>query len=225
MLLPHLLQALNVTCYAIGDRMLIKIARQEAIDKFPIFPLRHYNSKEDDDVFDYPKVFANYILTLPSKSYTGHIELLGVELVSIAKTFGSDKLIFLGDARVAWLKRLNTHQVFKRALQYLADNKIGKRFDWALEADIAQIPVFVKHMAWLVRTNGILPDVYFTDPGQNIIANICQYANLHISTKNKGADKVFRQAIVKSHFTYLVDGRCQNKFSRDGAIKGRSLTV
>ena len=62
--------------------MLIKIDRQEAINKFPNLPLRHYNPKEDEDVFNYPKVFANYVLTLPSKSYKGHIKLLGTQLAS-----------------------------------------------------------------------------------------------------------------------------------------------
>ncbi len=62
--------------------MLIKIDRQKAIDKFPNVPLRHYDPKEDENVFNYPKVFANYVLTLPSKSYKGHIKLMGTELVN-----------------------------------------------------------------------------------------------------------------------------------------------
>ncbi len=205
--------------------MLIKIDRQEAIDKFPNLPLRHYNLKEDEDVFNYPKVFANYVLTLPSKSYKGHIKLLGTQLVSLAKNLGFDNFIFLGDEDIAWLRRLNTHENFQEALQYLVDNKIGKRFNGALQVDIAEIPTFIKHLAWLVRTNGILPYVHFIDPEQNILGNICQYGNLHISTKNKKADKKFNDVIAKSTFTYLTDGSCYNKFSKSGAIKGRTITV
>jgi hypothetical protein len=205
--------------------MLIKIDRQEAIDKFPNLPLRHYNPKEDEDIFSNPKVFANYALTLPSKSYKGHIKLLGTELVSLALNLGFDNYIFLGDEDIAWLKRLNTYENFQESLQYLVGNKINKRFNGALQVDIAEIPTFIKHLAWLVRTNGILPYVHFIDPTQNIIGNICQYGNLHISTKNKTADKNFKSAIAKSSFTHLTDGNCYNKFSKSGAIKGRTITM
>ena len=204
--------------------MLIKIARQEAIDKFPNLPLRHNNSKEDE-VFNYPKVFANYVLTVPSKSYKGQIKLLGSQLASLANNLGFDNFIFLGDEDIAWLRRLNTYENFQEALQYLADNKIGKRFNGALQVDTLEIPTFIKHLAWLVRTNGILPYVHFIDPSQNVIGNICQYGNIHISIKNKTADKNFKDAIAKSQFTYLTDGSCYNKFSKSGAIKSRTIVV
>lgn len=205
--------------------MLIKIDRQEAIDKFPNLPLRHYNRKEDEDVFNYPKVFANYILTLPSKSYKGHVKLIGPELVNLTKGLGSDYLIFLGDENVVWLKRLNTHEAFQESLQYLVENKIGKRFNGALQVDITQLPVFIKHLTWLVRTNGILPYVHFIDPGQNVVGNICQYGNLHISIKTKKADKVFKALITKSKFEFLNDINCTNKFSQSSRIKGKTIEV
>jgi hypothetical protein len=221
---PHR-QAVNVACYSIRNRMLIKIDRQEAINKFPNLPLRHYNPKEDEDVFNYPKVFANYVLTLPSKSYKGHIKLLGTQLAFLSNNLGYDNFIFLGDEDIAWLRRDNTNENFQEALLYLVDNKIGNRFNGALQVDKAAIPTFIKHLAWLVRTNSILPYVHFIDPGQNIIGNICHYGNLHISTKHKTADKKFKYAIAQSSFTYLTDGSCYNKFSRSGTFKGRTISV
>lgn len=205
--------------------MLIKLDRQDTINKFQNLPLRHYNPKEDEEVFKSPDVFANYILTLPSKSYKGHIKLLGTQLVSLAKNLGYINFTFLGDMDTAWLRRLNTYENFQEALQYLVDNKIKKRFNGALQVDIAELPTFIKHLAWLVRTNGILPYVYFIDPGQNIIGNICQHGNLHISPKNKMADKNFKDAIEKSSFTYLSDGGCYSQFSKSSVIKARSITV
>ena len=204
--------------------MLIKIDRQEAIDKFRILPLRYYNSNEDEVVIKYPKVFANYVLTLSSKSYKGHIKLLAAELVSLANNFGFDKFIFLGDEDIPWLRRLNTYDIFQEALQYLVDNKISKRFNGALQVDTTEISIFIKHLTWLVRTNGILPYVHFIDPAQTIIGSICQYGNLHISTKNKTIDKKFKNVIAKSSFIYLTDENCYNKFSKSGAIKDRKVS-
>jgi len=205
--------------------MLIKIDRQEAISKFPILPLRHYDKKNDEDVFNYPKVFANYVLTLPSKSYRGHQKLLGAEITSLTKDLGYDHLIFLGDIDISWLRRLNTYESFQEALQYLVDNKIGKRFNGALQVDTDELPIFIKHLSWLVRTNGVLQYVHFTDPGQNIVADICQYGNLHISPTTKAVDKRFKDIIAKSKFTFLADTNCINKFSKSNAIKGRTITV
>lgn len=215
----------TITSYAIRHFMLNKIDRQEAINKFSNLPLRHYNPKEDEEVFKYPKVFASYVLTLPSKSYKGHIKLLGTQLTSLAKNLGYDNLIFLGDSDIAWLRRLNTSENFQEPLQYLVDNKINKRFNGALQVDTAEISTFIKQLAWLLRTNGILPYVHFIDPGQNIIGSICQYRNLHISTKNKKADNNFKTAIAKSSFTYLTDTSCYNEFSKSGAIKKRTINV
>ena len=192
--------------------MLIKIDRQDAINRFPNLPLRHYDPKDDEEVFNYPKVFANYVLTLPSKSYKGHIKLLGTQLASLTTYLGYKDLIFLGDSDIAWLRRFKEYKTFQEALQYLLDNKVGKRFNGALQVDIIQLPFFIKNLAWLVRTNGILPYVHFIDPGQNIIGEICQYGNLHVSTKNKTVDKKLKVAIAKSSFTYLTDGSCDNKF-------------
>jgi hypothetical protein len=205
--------------------MLIKIDRQEAITRFPNFPLRHHNPKEDEEVFNYPRIFANYVLTLPSKSYKGHIKLLGTQIVSLVKNLGYDNLIFLGDEDIAWLKRFKTYPNFQEALQYLLDNKIGKHFNGALQVDTTEIPTFIKHLAWLVRTNGILPYVHFIDPGQNIIGDICQYGNLHISPKTKTADKHFKEVVAKSKFVYLPDESCYNKFSKSNSLKGRQIQV
>jgi len=205
--------------------MLIKIDRQEAINKFPILPLRHYDKKNDEEIFNSPKVFANYVLTLPSKSFRGHQKLLAGQITFLAKNFGFNHFVFLGDLDVAWLKRLNTYENFQDSLQYLVDNKVGKRFNGALQVDIGELPRFIKNLSCLVRTNGIVQYVHFTDPGQNVVAAICQYGNVHISTKNKKADERFKDLVTKSQFTYLADTNCSNKFSMSNAIKGRTITV
>lgn len=158
--------------------MLTKIDRQKAIDEFPNLPSRYYNQEDDEEVYGYPEVFAKYVLTLTSKSYKGHIKLLGTEITSLITSLGFDKLTFLGDDKTPWLYKDHDYKPAKEGLQYLADNKIGKRFNGGLQVDTVQLPIFTKHLCWLVRTNAVLAYIHFTDSGQNIIGSICQYGNL-----------------------------------------------
>lgn len=188
--------------------MLIKINRQKAIERYPYIPLRHYDRLLDVDVFNYPKTFSDYVLTLPSKSYKGLIKLLGTQLVLLARNLEYSDFIFLGDEDIAWLKRLHTYEVFPKDLQYLIDNKIGKQFSGALQVNTLEIPTFIKHLAPLVRFNGILPYVHFINPEQNIIGSICQHGNIHISTINKKADKDLKAAIAKTLFEYTRAEKC-----------------
>ncbi|NEU77407.1 hypothetical protein PI95_034325 [Hassallia byssoidea VB512170] len=205
--------------------MLIKINRQEAISKYPKLPLRAYNSEKEDYDFFYPETFTGYVLTLPSKSFKGHIKLLGKEIADLTTHLGFNKLIFLGDLTIPWLYLDHNFKQAKEALQFLADNKIGRRFTGALQVDTDQLPTFVKHLSWLVRTNAILPYVHFIDPGQNVIGTICQYGNLHIYTVNKKANKLLEKLIDQSKFECLTELTCDNKFSKISAIKGRQLNV
>lgn len=82
--------------------MILKINRQDCINKFPTFPLREYNAKENDFIDYYPKTFASYILTLSAKSYIGHFKLLGTELTNMTTYMGENELIFLGDLKTSW---------------------------------------------------------------------------------------------------------------------------
>jgi hypothetical protein len=209
----------------ITHRMLKKISRQNAINKLPTLPLKLYNKKEEEYDFYYPKVFANYILIHPAKSYRGYFKLMGTAITDLTTHLGFDKLIFLGDEKTAWLYRNHDYKPAKEALQYLANNKIGKRFNGAIQVDNISLPVFIQQLCWLVRCNAVLPHIYFIDPEQNIIGNICQYGNLHISTRTKTADNHFKTAISKSKFEYLTDGNCYNRFSKSSTIKGRQIML
>jgi hypothetical protein len=203
--------------------MISKLNRQECIDKFPILPLSVYNEEENDFDDFFPDTFASYILTVSGKSLKGHISILAKSLKTLANCMDCTELICLGDSKTPWLALDHDYKPAKEALQYLTDNKIGKRFNGALIVNEDDLIVFIKHLAWLVRCNAIAPYVHFTDPGQNVIGSLCQYANLHISTISQKADDTFLNAVERTSLEFLVDGNCQNKYYKTGAIKGRRM--
>ena len=99
----------------------------------------------------------------------------------------------------------------KMALQYLSNNNIGKNFNGALKVDTSQLPKFITHLCWLVRTNTVLPNVYFIDPKQMFFANICQYGNLHFNTRTGEADKSIKKEISKTKLKFLK-GNCDDNY-------------
>jgi len=205
--------------------MLIKINRQDCLDKYSKFPLSWYDELKEEIDHTYPQVHYSYILTLPSKSFSHHIKLLGGKLAKLLDAFGFETLIFLGDTDTAWLFQDSNYKPVKKALNFLKDNKVGKRFNGALQVDKKNLPTFITHLSWLSRCNAALPYFYFTDTGQNIIGTICQYGNLHIDTVNKETDVIFKDLIAKSQFDFLIDKICYNQFSKTSAIKGRQIKL
>lgn len=195
------------------------------MDSYTKFPLRNYDPVKDEEVFSYPPVFKSHILTVPAHTFKGAIKNLGMELVGLAKALQADSFVFLGDTDTTWLYQHNDHKPVQKAQQYLTDNKIGKRFNGAIQVPLLEIPVFVKHLAWLIRCNAALPYFHFIDPNQNIVGNICQYGNLHISTLNKEIDNVLHSFISNGKFQYGDDYSCTGRFGKTSAIPGRKTVV
>lgn len=205
--------------------MLTKIKRQDCLNEYQVFPLRGYDYERDEEEFFYPEVYKSYILTLSSKTFKGHVKDLGIELAKLMKAFSADTLIFLGDSETPWLYQHNDYKPVKEAQQYLTDNKVGNRFNGALQVEITELSTFIKHLAWLIRCNAALPYFHFTDQGQNIVGSICQYGNLHLDTLNEQVDKTFKLLVDSSKFEYGDKNSCHNRFSKTSAISGRRTVV
>lgn len=205
--------------------MLTKVRRQDCLDQYQTFPLRGYDYDKDEDTFFYPKVLKSYILTLASKSFKGHVKVLGIEVTKLAKALQADTLIFLGDTEIPWLYQHNDYKPAKEAQEYLTGKKVGKRFNGALQVDTSELPTFIKHLGWLTRCNAALPYFHFIDKGQNIVGSICKYGNLHLDTLNGHADKTFKQSVGSSQFEYGDKNSCYNWFGKTSAISGRQIVV
>lgn len=201
--------------------MLTRIKRETCLLEYPKFPQANY-SKE---TFFFPKSVAGYTLTLHSASAKGHIKRMAQQLAELVRQMGYDSLVILGEEKTPWLYQDNDYKPVKAALNYLAGNKVGKRFNGALLVTLPELPAFLVHLCWLSRCNAALPVFYFMDKEQNIIGNICQYANLHIYTANTRTDKLLKAKVPALGFEYIPGGKCTNPFGKTGAITGRQTMV
>jgi hypothetical protein len=87
--------------------VLRKINRKIALEKYPLFPIRFYNKETNDEEYHYPKkVYASYVLTIPTKTYKTRIKYIGLEIKKLLIHLNIDFLLFLNDVELAWLKKI-----------------------------------------------------------------------------------------------------------------------
>ena len=184
--------------------MLTKIKRQDCLEKFPKFPLREYDKSKDEEVFSYPKIHSLYWLKLESKSSRTFAKMLATEITSIFEKLNIDKLVFLGDTKYPWISKLSAERTdyspLTNALTYLTENKIGRRFNGAIEVDISETLIFIQHFYTMTMCDASFAYFHFMDKGQNLIGYIHYSGELRIDTLNKKIDTEFLKVIGTTKF-------------------------
>ena len=184
--------------------MLTKIKRQDCLEKFPKFPQREYDKSKDEEIFTNPKIHSLYWLKLESKSSRGLTKILATEITILFQKLNIDKLIFLGDTKYSWISKLSAERVDYKplisALAYLTENKIGRRFNGAVEVDISNLFVFIQHFYIMTRCDASFAYFHFMDKGQNLIGYIHYSGELRIDTLNKKTDNLFLKTIRETKF-------------------------
>lgn len=201
--------------------MLRKIVRKKCLLQYPKIPTSiPYRAK-----YVFPKIYKEYVLTLPSKSAKTHARNIGIALQVLLRNMGIERLIFMGDSTLPWLYRQSDYKPAKEGEEYLIANKVNKTFNGGLMVDIDDINVFVKHLFWLVRTNTVLAYVHGIDEGQHIIVNVCQYGSIHSCALDEETDKLFLQHLPSSGLQFREGDTCNNPWGKRSKIKGRTLLV
>jgi hypothetical protein len=184
--------------------MLTKIKRQDCLEEFPKFPQREYDKSKDEEVFSYPKIHSLYWLKLQSKSSRGLTKILATEITTLFKKLNIAKLIFLGDTNYPWISKSSAERFdydpLTNALTYLTENKIGRRFNGAIEVDISELFVFIQHFYIMTRCDASFAYFHFMDKGQNLIGYIHYSGELRIDTLNKKTDNLFLKIIRTTKF-------------------------
>jgi hypothetical protein len=203
--------------------MLKKIGRQRCLDKYPSFPQVRYDKQKEEYVHSFPETFGGCILTVSSKSFRGHLSLIGKGFVSLLRQMEIDRLIFLGDSDLPWIAHKNTHPPVKAAHDFLSQNGVGEKFNGAIMVGLNSLPAFIRIVGWLTRGNAF-SQFYSMDEKQTFFASICKYGNIHMDTLNKNIEDSLGPMISNTSLEILVDGHCHDSFSKTGRIPGRKAT-
>jgi len=201
--------------------MIKKISRERCYGMYQKFPSTFAVS----DQFTYPDLYKSYILTVESRSAKGHAKNIAAALEKLAENMRIPSLVFLGDTGVPWLSQQNSYSPVKEAMQFLEAEKIGRQFNGGLQIKTENLHSFIPHLFWLVRCNAALPIFYFMNEEQTVLANFCQYGNIHFSVLAKKADALFNKALAQSGLQIFEGTYCYESFSKAGKVAGRGLNV
>ncbi|TWR30609.1 hypothetical protein FPZ43_06635 [Mucilaginibacter pallidiroseus] len=185
--------------------MLIKIPRYKFFKHYPDFP----KSNDYHNKYSFPETYDYYIFsTPPAKSTVGLSNNISLGLTKLVKVLGYHGLYFMGDTTIPWLYKKHHYKPVQKALDYIADSNIKSTFNGALYADVSELPIFVRHLFWLERCNGVVSNPYFTDSGFNIIGNICKYGNIHLSTINELTDDLLNDVLAETPLSIFEGESC-----------------
>jgi hypothetical protein len=184
--------------------MLQKIKRQQCLDSYPKFPLRHYDEFLDKEIFNYPNIVAHYWLRLEAKTAIQLKKLIASEIVKLYKGLGIERLIFLCDADTTWItrnsnKRTDLRQVVK-AVEYLKNNKIGVRFNGGVIVEMSELNEFMEHFYVLTKTDALFSYYSFIDESQSIIGYIHYDGEVKINPITENAKTKFLGVVHKTEF-------------------------
>jgi hypothetical protein len=180
--------------------MIIKIKRQDALDQFTKFPQADHMKEE----YFYPKVYKRHELFVAAESVKGISRELSIEIPQLMKHLGISSLIFLGDIKYGWYPyyKQHDHKLVKEAVQFLKENKVGPRFNGALQVDFKDLKEFIRHLYPLTLTNALSPMLYFMDKEQNILGIIHYRGMVFISAFNKKYNKLLIESVYKTNFKF-----------------------
>lgn len=182
-----------------------KIARDVCYIKYRSFPLRAFDSSdENNQIYYYPKVHSKYWIALETKSSKILAKLLSDELSQLFKSLNVEKLIFFGDYDRPWISKFtenrDDYKPLIEAVSYFKNIKIGNRFKGGIKVKLEELTEFIVHFYVLTKCDASFSCYHFMNEEQSILGFIHYSGEVQIMTLNGSIDDLFRNKIVSTKF-------------------------
>lgn len=196
-----------------------KIQRKEVLSRGITLP--RWNGKKQ--VYDYiPNCIAgSQAFSVASRSARGHVSTLILGVEQLAKWTNTSEWYFMPEKKMPWVLHAPAYPPEVRAVDYFDHQKIGKRFDGALQVPLNELRQFIPHYFWLSRTQWF-ERFWFTD-NRNIMGWICRHGGLHIEYLSQEALENVEPLFSKLGFHLVTD--CYTPWTGTSRVPGRRLFV
>lgn len=166
------------------------------------------------------------ILYLPLDDLEQTGQELGPALGRLLERLGGRTLTFLHAMRDGrWPSGRSGPRELAEAGRAFREMGAGESFDGGLRADAADSAAVFAPLLWNVRMDIGYGMVFIAFDGAPIVASLCQYANLHVDVYSRDAAAAIRDAAHAAGFAEWIDGMCDERMSKGGAIEGRGIRI
>jgi hypothetical protein len=169
------------------------------------------------------RVAESVVVHLPMNRVAEEAKALGPALGRMATLLGASALTFLHAPRNGrWPARRRSPTVLRESAEAFRVIGAGKGFDGAIRVPAADAGTVVEPLVCPVRMDVGYGPVFIAMEGTPVIANLCQYVNLHVDVYDAEAIPGVREAAREAGFVEPEGGMCYER-ETDGAIPGRRL--
>lgn len=181
------------------------------------------------DRFDtLPKAFifaGQVIAELDEKSFERFCEIVGDRLERLCRAMGWQCLYLLGSTRQAILAQRNDTELVQKARADLFGLGLTEDYCDGFQFDCTDLSVLMASLFPIVRFNAEAPSICFSGAEAMVVGVLCQYGNIHFECYDEAEFDQLKTGLVETGFICINDGICEERFSPDGVIDGRRITV
>lgn len=150
---------------------------------------------------------------------------IGSKLKALCDHMNWREIHIISDSRSAYLEQDNDYPPVKQAEKKLNGMGLEHGYSGGIILDSASIEAFFSHIFWVVRCNASAPYINFCAQGSRIAGVLCKYGNVHFEPYCEREKALLLEAMAETGFEEAEDGLCEERFSEDGAMTGRKISL
>lgn len=160
-----------------------------------------------------------------ASSFEDFTDRIGELFYAFAQKAGWSDILLITEARRPLLARELDHPPAVATANALIELGFTRTFDGGIVCGPEDLSRLLPHFFRIARADGSAPAMLMTAQGSRAVATPCKYGNLHFEIYDPVERDAIAEALGKSGFLLAPDGECVERFSRDGAIEGRSFRI
>lgn len=163
-------------------------------------------------------------ISINHNDLNSYANALSEKLTYLLLSLNIRHLVVLGHQKHNYFfNRTNNYFPLKQAREQFVSLTGNPDYMEAFEFDIADLPQMVNMMFWTERCDPQCCEyIYFADAAGKLAFFLCKDGNVHTVEYEK---EILTEEILSGNDWHLFNGTCQDKFTDDGAIEGRIITI
>jgi hypothetical protein len=198
-----------------------KVDYREAIDETCVEYLEHLDLKNYQT-----QLLKKYykIISFEHSDLKTFTKVLGEKLALLLYSHEINNIFVYAHLKMNFFGNLkNDYKPLKEAYKALNDITGNLDYNEGFETNLDDLPSLIDIAFWIERCDPSGPEyIFFNDIENRLSFFLCKDGNVHIIEYGK---EIFNSETLAEQNWFNITGRCNDKFTEDGAIEGRKLKL